>query len=764
MKKSIALLLSLVMLLSLAACSQVRKVDEDEEKESSSQEQEGTLGGETTKPGSQETKPGATGEISAASLMEMPENPETDFEYTTIGQTQCCITKYVGSSEIVVIPQTLGGYQVVEIKGYVFANETPVKAVRIADTVTQVGNALFFNNKNIEVVVLGKGMRSLGAKKDNSAFQNSSNLREVVLNEGLETLGNYSFGGCKSLEYIEIPGTVKELSGIAFFGSGLKEVVLNEGTEVLGSACFSDIDSLEKIHLPDSLKEMGSRAFGGCKNLKTLVIPSGITSIPEKAFSGNESLINVELPDGLQSIGAEAFSGCSSLSALEIPDTLTEIGDRAFSGCKMLETAVIPSGVTRLGEECFNYCESLTLVQIPASVKELGNKAFYDCDGLTAVVLPEGMEKIGAKCFAGSDGLTEVEIPASVTEIGKGAFTDHSEDLVIVGEAGSYAEQYANENGIAFQVKTGATEPEETKPEATDPEVGTPAFEYAMAPIYVHDAQDHTRIWIAVEMLHRDFGAVTNDPFVIVNTKTGMDMTEEAPKNGNGLEIDFYTGNVCVDDHIPEDLAYWGHSDHDARLYVIEIASVAPVAIEDLQISCNLYYNGGPGVEDMGLHELVFNADISQITTYQPYIHGRTLFELDGKYYIADTDSGIGLSGENEENGTFEVTCINGTLADLAASLQGNTTMVYGPSTYSFADKIQCYDHETDYLKPLEIPEEGYDFNVKLREDFDCITIGYQGQEGYELSSDEEKKWMIYCGVPMYRFDDGRTMVLLFEE
>ena len=55
--------------------------------------------------------------------------------------------------------------------------------------------------------------------------------------------------------------------------------------------------------------------------------------------------------------------------------------------------------------------------------------------------------------FVSCDNLLEIEIPASVTEIAKSAFYAASEDFVIVGEAGSVAETYANENNIKFRVK-----------------------------------------------------------------------------------------------------------------------------------------------------------------------------------------------------------------------------------------------------------------------------------------------------------------------
>jgi hypothetical protein len=64
---------------------------------------------------------------------------------------------------------------------------------------------------------------------------------------------------------------------------------------------------------------------------------------------------------------------------------------------------------------------------VSSSVTSIGEYAFYDCENLTSVT-----------------------IPSSVTSIGKEAFAHCSEELVICGHSGSYAETYAGDNGITF--------------------------------------------------------------------------------------------------------------------------------------------------------------------------------------------------------------------------------------------------------------------------------------------------------------------------
>ena len=94
--------------------------------------------------------------------------------------------------------------------------------------------------------------------------------------------------------------------------------------------------------------------------------------------------------------------------------------------------------------------EKLKFVVFGDSVKKIGQSAFLNCISLKEIVLNEGMEKIDTIAFGGCENLEKVTIPSSVTEIASDAFHMTSDDLTIYGEAGSYAETYANENGIKF--------------------------------------------------------------------------------------------------------------------------------------------------------------------------------------------------------------------------------------------------------------------------------------------------------------------------
>ncbi len=58
------------------------------------------------------------------------------------------------------------------------------------------------------------------------------------------------------------------------------------------------------------------------------------------------------------------------------------------------------------------------------------------------------ISSIGENIFTDNSDVVAVMIPSTVTDIDKNAFS--GTDITIYGESGSYAEEYANENGIPF--------------------------------------------------------------------------------------------------------------------------------------------------------------------------------------------------------------------------------------------------------------------------------------------------------------------------
>ncbi len=233
MKKLIALILALVMMISLVACGNNATPDPTSDGNDTSGDNE------QTKPSGNKggnDNPGVSEDITLENLMKAPESPESDFECVDHGDGDVELLSYLGSSEIVVIPETWNGKKITTISSYVFANASPVKAIRLSDSVTNLMLSSFALNKSLEIVVCGSGLTIIGE----SVFQGCTNLHTVVLNDGLATISGLSFCGCTSLTALEIPESVTEIQPSTFYLCPENFKVIGKAGSVAEQAAISE--------------------------------------------------------------------------------------------------------------------------------------------------------------------------------------------------------------------------------------------------------------------------------------------------------------------------------------------------------------------------------------------------------------------------------------------------------------------------------------------------------------------------------------------
>lgn len=202
----------------------------------------------------------------------------------------------------------------------------------------------------------------------------------------------------------------------------------------------------------DSIKEKGFDYAGTISSIESneseVYIHDSVTSdgkttvfvsLGPKAMALNTSMNSVKLPSYLVDIGDYSFQGCLNLASVEFPSTLETLGVGTFMSCTSLETISIggnDSSMVVIPERCFYSCTSLKKVTIGDGIKNIGSESFFGCPVL------------------------DITIPPTVTFIGKNAIGVHADPhtgeilkykkVVIRGESGSYAESYANANGIDF--------------------------------------------------------------------------------------------------------------------------------------------------------------------------------------------------------------------------------------------------------------------------------------------------------------------------
>lgn len=369
---------------------------------------------------------------------------ESYFSYTVINGNEAEITAYNGNEETVVIPDTLQGYPV-----------------------TAIATGAFRSNTKIKRVILPQNLKSIPL----FGFGDCPALEEVVFNTALESISYYAFQNDTSLQNLVLPNHIEKIEMRTFYQSSLRSIDLPDGITEIGEQAFSGCTSLTSWTYPRGLVTVGNEILRNCTALTEMVIPHGVTTLPAKVFSKANGLEKVTLPStlttlskeafsecsnlheisfaqGLISIGNSAFKNCISLTSLALPDSVETIGGYAFSGCAKLNTINIPASLETVNGYVFDGCTGLRNVTFPATMTTLPGYLFYGA-GLKAFRVPDHITAIGEAAFWNCDTLKKIWIGPAVTSIGTEALYD-CENATIYGEAGSYAQTYAQANNIPF--------------------------------------------------------------------------------------------------------------------------------------------------------------------------------------------------------------------------------------------------------------------------------------------------------------------------
>ena len=232
----------------------------------------------------------------------------------------------------------------------------------------------------------------------------------------------------------------------------------HQSGEIL-SSCLMTTGALElNFHTEyDYTFDLHTNGYNG----RDLIIPDNVKLYYKfigTYFSGSEYLEKVRLPNTLSLVENGLFLDYAKLRLIEIPGSVTKIGAYSFRGCESLASISIPESVTEIGPSAFYGCSSLKQIDIPDGVKEISNSTFDSCIALTWVGLPASVRGIGSRAFAECYSLNAITIPPSVVSIEKDAFI-YCLNLSIYGQTGSYAEQYAIENGIPFVDASNPNQP-----------------------------------------------------------------------------------------------------------------------------------------------------------------------------------------------------------------------------------------------------------------------------------------------------------------
>ena len=327
--------------------------------------------------------------------------------------------------------------------------------------VEHVGGYAFSNCDSLSYVFIPKSIESTGYSfwdmKDGGVFAGCNQLKEIEFDQKVTAIPDNFFRSAQ-ITKIEFPSALKKIGQSAFENASLlKDIVWNDGIEEIESNAFKGCMSIETMNIPDSVNSMGTYIFSGDNKIKNVYLPKGRINITEGVFYNCNSLESITFPDTVEAIREYAFGNCSALKEVKLSPKLNYIYSYAFSGCASLEKLHLPDSTKQVQRNAFENCEVLTDIILGAGIKNIEAQTFQGCSSLESIILPYQMETIGDDAFKNCTKLRKITIPKATTSISDSAFS-YPDKMTIYGVAGSYAEQYATENDIAFVAQEIATE------------------------------------------------------------------------------------------------------------------------------------------------------------------------------------------------------------------------------------------------------------------------------------------------------------------
>ena len=178
--------------------------------------------------------------------------------------------------------------------------------VCIEDGITSVGDYSFRNCSEVTEIRLPEGLVSIGM----NAFE-YCDITSIELPSTLERVGHEAFCLCVYLYTVEIPASVTELPGDAFFASGVQNIIVEQGNKayVAEDNVLYTADRKTLVFCPAD------------QTRTSFAVPEGVETVGDYAFTQADRLVSVSLPESVTSIGASAFRFMRGLQTVSYAGT-----------------------------------------------------------------------------------------------------------------------------------------------------------------------------------------------------------------------------------------------------------------------------------------------------------------------------------------------------------------------------------------------------------------------------------------------------------
>ncbi len=191
----------------------------------------------------------------------IPETPVEELTYTVDGD-HILITGFVGYSKAIKIPETIEGLPVTTI-GMLAFRGSEIETLILPDTVTDILNEAFSNCKQLSTVHFPDGLVNIHQQ----AFKDCLALERVAFPATLEQIGNSAFSNCTNLREARIDGNDLAIGVYAFSSNINLETLTLDNVKIIGDGAFTCCDKLSDVtflcDLPDTINRYTFCASNG---------------------------------------------------------------------------------------------------------------------------------------------------------------------------------------------------------------------------------------------------------------------------------------------------------------------------------------------------------------------------------------------------------------------------------------------------------------------------------------------------------------------
>ena len=335
---------------------------------------------------------------------------DDNFEITNDG----IVTKYNGNISDLYVPETING---IEVTGFSKGAFNTVIGLTLPETVTEIPVSAFAKNFTIEFV-RGEGIVTVksGAFSQSNIMYVEFPVAECIQDQAFNLAAKFCVGYFPNVKIIE--GDAFSYSRIiSFYGPEVQEI---------DDSAFGQCSRLEKVYFPQCtiINEIwgNNGVFDSCSRLVSVEMPL-ITNLTAYALN-DTAILKADFPF-VKTIEEESFYNCFELEYINMP-ALLAVPEKAFGSFSF---------------SIFNKYTKLRSFRLD-SVTQIEQDAF----GKHPTTHIEFSHLESAKSLPQTEGCI-ISMPSTF----KGCTEDtKGRNYKVYGTKGTYAEQWANENGHTF--------------------------------------------------------------------------------------------------------------------------------------------------------------------------------------------------------------------------------------------------------------------------------------------------------------------------